>query len=334
MSVSRADEAARSVLQAFLRAPLRLPYLRLGAEQRPARPFWTWIYWWQAHLLDCVVDARLRGSRHVNAGLVERQLTGIWIRNGLRFRNRYYDDMAWLSLAAQRAGARRVRLGKVLRGGLSAEFGGGSYWRTDREYKAAAATGPISLFLAREGDQRTARELLGWLRSTLADETGLFRDGIRLRDGVPVVEDRVFTYNQGPALGTMLELGDDANLTAAGRHIRAIADQFVLPGTRVLVTHQSGDGGLFTGILTRYVALAAKDERLPGEVRRIATELVAETAENLWAHREHRTIFGTRVSVFPQDTAATPSEGPATVELSTQLQAWMALEAAATLGHG
>ncbi|AQP46300.1 hypothetical protein BW730_00645 [Tessaracoccus aquimaris] len=331
MSQARADEAARSVLEAFLQRPMSVPYLRLGAVQRPKAPLRRWDYWWQAHLLDCLVDARLRGSRLVDQGLINRQLTGIWVRNGFRYRNHYFDDMAWLSLAAQRAGSRRVRLRKRLESALTPDFGGGSFWRTDREYKATAATGPISLFLARAGQRRQAADLLRWLRLVLADESGLFRDGIRLSNGVPEVTRWVFTYNQGPALGTMLELGDDANLAAAARHIAAVGEHLVRPASRVLITHQSGDGGLFTGILTRYLALAANDSRLPDGTRALAGDLVAATAENLWRGREHRGFRGRVVTVFPQDTSLKPPVHTDVVELSTQLQAWMALEAAATL---
>ena len=332
MSQARADEAARSVLEAFLQRPLSVPYLRLGAVQRPKAPLRRWDYWWQAHLLDCLVDARQRGSRLVDQGLINRQLTGIWVRNGFRYRNHYFDDMAWLSLAAQRAGSRRVRLRKRLESALTADFGGGSFWRTDREYKATAATGPISLFLARAGERRKAADLLRWLRLVLADESGLFRDGIRLSNGIPEVTKWVFTYNQGPALGTMLELGDDANLAAAARHVEAVGEHLVRPASRVLITHQSGDGGLFTGILTRYLALAANDARLPGATRALAGELVAATAENLWQGRERRGFRGRVVTVFPQDTSLKPPTHTDVVELSTQLQAWMAMEAAATLG--
>lgn len=331
---ARADEAARSVLEAFHQRPLPVPYLRLGAVRRPASPVGRWIYWWQAHLLDNLVDARLRGSRLVDDRLIRRQLAGIYVCNGFRFRNRYFDDMAWLSLAAQRAGSGRVRLRRVLERGITDDFGGGSFWRTDRRYKATAATGPISLFLAREGDDLTAARLLGWLRTVLADEDGLFRDGIRLVDGVPEVNGWVFTYNQGPALGTMLELGDDANLEAAERHVAVVARRLTHGESRVLITHRGGDGGLFTGILTRYLALAATDRRLSGKARSTAGELVTATADNLWRGRERRLRQGRSVTVFPQDTTLGVHEHRWTVELSTQLQAWMALEAAACVARG
>ena len=48
------------------------------------------------------------------------------------------------------------------------------------------------------------------------------------------------------------------------------------------------------------------------------------------AGRERRGFRGRVVTVFPQDTSLKPPTHTDVVELSTQLQAWMAMEAAAT----
>ena len=98
----------------------------------------------------------------------------------------------------------------------------------------------------------------------------------------------------------------------------------------VLRTHGDGDGGLFTGILTRYLALAARDVRLPGSTRATAIDLTTAFAEALWDGRDTRGWRHQPVTIFPQDTTATGTAPPGhTVELAGQLQAWMALEAAA-----
>jgi predicted alpha-1,6-mannanase (GH76 family) len=102
-----------------------------------------------------------------------------------------------------------------------------------------------------------------------------------------------------------------------------------------------GDGGLFTGILTRYLAQAARDGRLPGATRATAARMVTDTAAALWAGRRAvapgealarhggagRLIF----SHDPQRAASQTYPPGAAVELSTQLQAWMVLEAAASV---
>ena len=53
------------------------------------------------------------------------------------------------------------------------------------------------------------------------------------------------------------------------------------PDHRVLRTHGDGDGGLFSGILARYLALAAHSPALADGARQVARELVRGTAEAL-----------------------------------------------------
>ena len=47
-------------------------------------------------------------------------------------------------------------------------------------------------------------------------------------------------------------------------------------------THGDGDGGLFTGILVRYLALAARSPALPSATREVAARLVRDNAHLLW----------------------------------------------------
>lgn len=308
----RAEEAARSVLAIFGSRARGIPRTRIGVVERPGRPRGAWHYWWQAHLIDCLVDARLRGSTLVTAAQVRRHVRGVWLRNGLRLTNDFYDDMAWFALAAQRAGrlaARALplprdpasRLRPVLERALDNPFGG-AWWTTQRTYLNAAATGPIACFLARCGETDEARRLLEWMREFLADRDGLLRDGVRIVDGaVAETVGSVFSYNQGPVLGVLLELGG-TELAAAEAHVMAVARRLTRPGTDVLATHGGGDGGLFTGILTRYLALAAADPRLGAEARTTAARVVLATAEDLWSGRAQRGWRGRGVSVFPRDT--------------------------------
>ncbi|MBB1515070.1 glycosyl hydrolase [Tessaracoccus sp. MC1679] len=331
MTGERADEAARSVLALFGRRLFGLPGTHLAVTARPGPPPRPWHYWWQAHLLDCMVDAHARGSATVPGRLIGRHLRGIRLRNWGRLPNRFYDDMAWLALAAHRAGRRTPSLDRALREALTDDLGGGAFWSLDRDFKNTAATGPIALHLARTGNILEASRLHDWLRANLADpRTGLFQDGLRLTPDGPAMVPHVFTYNQGPVLGTMLELG---RLDEAASHIEAVATHLTHPGSRILRTHGDGDGGLFTGILTRYLALAAGDTRLPAESRREASGLVNAFADALWQGRDTRGWRGTAVTLFPVDTSPHGAVPVAhTVELATQLQAWMAFEAAAAVG--
>src|SRR5262249_19140566 len=100
---ARADEAYRALVDRFWDAGRGL--FRIAT--RPGRParlgrVGSWHYWWQAHALDCVVDAVARGHRAERDRAAEL-VRGITARNGGTLRNDYYDDMAWLALALLRA---------------------------------------------------------------------------------------------------------------------------------------------------------------------------------------------------------------------------------------
>ena len=383
----RADDAARSVTHLFGQRLFYLPGTHIAATARPSgrienlrRP---WHYWWQAHYLDCLVDAGFRelgragrppekfdGDARPSAGqLASRLVTGIRLRNFLTFVNHYYDDMAWLALSTLRLErladeSRRPspRRQERIRRSLTLQFdsastddlGGGTFWSTKRDFKNTPATAPVALYYARTGNTTKAQALLDWLDARLFDPArGLYLDGIRVRSsGETVLEDAIYTYNQGPVLGALLELGGDANLERAATVVHAVATHLTLPeaataasanpaNPMVLRCDGTGDGGLFTGILTRYLALAANDQRLPRDVRTTAARLVTGTAGVLLAGRRPIAAgeplarpgrTGDPIFSFEPKQPASSTYPPGTaVELSTQLQAWMALEAAAAV---
>jgi predicted alpha-1,6-mannanase (GH76 family) len=376
----RADEAARSVTRLFGQRLFFLPGTHIAAIVRPSgrlknlvRP---WHYWWQAHYLDCLVDTgrrelgtaarpgkRFDGEDRPSAGrLASRLVTGIRLRNLLTVVNNYFDDMAWLALSTlrleqlaeqSRKTAGRRRNAKVLKS-LTLQFdsastddlGGGTFWSKKRDFKNTPATAPVALYYARTGQAAKAQALLDWLDSRLFEpEQGLYRDGLRITPGGEVVlESSIYSYNQGPVLGALLELGGAANLARAAAVVAAVGQHLTVPAStpgagRVLRCEGTGDGGLFTGILARYLALAAVDRRLPAEARAKAAELVQNTAEAFWAGRRTvsareplagnggRTIFSSHAEL----PAVSSYPAGAAVELSTQLQAWMVLEAAASI---
>ncbi|MBO0898075.1 glycoside hydrolase family 76 protein [Arthrobacter sunyaminii] len=363
---ARADDAAASVAAAFARPLLGLPGTRLAAVESPAPRRLLpgpWHYWWQAHYVDALVDAALRGAPDA-VGQAHQLIRTIRLRNGLRATNWYFDDMAWLALAVarfdallpsrpvrrsdddgapRRPAARRhprmlAALTEALRSAHTMEFGGGLYWNRRRTFKNTPATGPAALHFARSGERERSQALIDWLNSSLLDaETGLYLDGIKAGGTTadPVVERAVFSYNQGPVLGALLELGGPANLARAAQLIDAVHRVLTHSGTAVLVTHGTGDAGLFTGILARYLALAAVSPTLPERHREQAAAMVSATAEALWAGRTkrgQRTVF----SPHPLEAAERHYPGGTGVGLSTQLSAWIILEAAARVrrGHG
>ena len=380
----RANAAARSVTRHFGARLLFLPGTHLGAVVRPSvgrgNLFHPWHYWWQAHYLDCLVDAGFRelatgvkfdGGNRPSAGrLASRLVTSIRLRNFFRVTNSFYDDMAWLALATQRLqtlavesrtpGRGRRRNARIQRklelqfdSASTSHLGGGTFWNTARDFKNTPATAPVALYYARSGHRDRAQALTDWLDTRLFDAgRGLYLDGIRLREGKEVLEDGIYTYNQGPVLGALLELGGGPNLARAAVVVDAIDRHLTVPApargasprvlrSRVLRCEGTGDGGLFTGILIRYLALAARDPRLSEATRVTAKRLVLDTAEAFWAGRLLRDGPGPAAgndpwlifSIHAHIPAAQTYGTSAAVELSTQVQAWMALEAAATLGR-
>lgn len=341
-----ADRAGAAVNDRFGHRLMRFPGTWIGSAEVPPTqrqtPWSGWDYWWQAQYLDALLDSGFRGldrshgpqepdSRMQATDALAKArdlLRGMLVRNFGRFPNYFYDDMAWLALAAGRLNAlsRRVTgrpfalatraesvLGGQLVKGHDMVLGGGIYWSRKRDYKNTPATGPAALFFARTGQHARARSLVDWLRTELFDpELGLYLDGVhpamRPRAAGPVVERTLYTYNQGPILAALLELDHPAYVSQAAELIAAVDRHLTVPapdGARPLRLEPGGDGSLFTGILVRYLALAAADGRLPGPAREQASRLVRQTAASL------------------------PSQGPDEL-LSAAVQRWTIAEAAAT----
>jgi predicted alpha-1,6-mannanase (GH76 family) len=118
-------------------------------------------------------------------------------------------------------------------------------------------------------------------------DSGLVRDGVRLApDGsVATVDPRIFTYCQGVHLGACVELaardghhrwGDRAVALVDAVTQRLARPDGVLPGCG------GGDGGLFAGILARYLVVAAL--RRP-ELTDAAARIVLASADAVWRGR-------------------------------------------------
>lgn len=344
----RAGAAEFAVRQRHLRRVWGVPGTVLGRSGWPPgvgqRLHRRWNYWWQAHLLDCLVDAHLRSPSVERLRVIDRFVSSIRFRNFGRWTNEYYDDVAWLGLALQRVGHisdRRVAPAVTailaqLHEGWTADAGGGIWWRRGDRFKNTPANGPAAIMHARAGEWERAAELLNWLSEHLVDPaTGLVWDGLRLDTGVIVKH--IYTYCQGVYLGACLELSDMDTVdsvgpvdpvAAAGRTVRAVAAHCAPGG--VLRGQGGGDGGLFAGILARYLALAAG--RLPGAEAGIARELVLTSARAAWS----ASLRGPGGPVFGADwSRPAPSlvvlPGNPARDLSVQLGGWMLLEAAAAV---
>jgi len=264
----RADMAQRALVDHFWDGRRGLYRVSPGRRLFPTP---TWHYWWQAHALDASVDAVGRTADPQARERVRNHVAGIVRRNGGHILNDYYDDMAWMSLALLRAdevagvdtSSLVAELWADIRRGWD-ERHGGVVWRRGDTYTNTPANAPAAILGARlhrrhgaAADLDWARRIADWLQATLVDpESGIVWDGIHPEvDQTPSRE--LYTYNQGTVVGAEVELwrltGDVGHLARAERTATAALSRFTDPSTGLLPVEGAGDGGLFKGILARYL---------------------------------------------------------------------------------
>lgn len=344
-----------------------------------------WHYWWQAHYLDCLVDAAFRRETQARRRRIRRTLRGIQMRNlGKLSKNRYYDDKAWLALAMARAAEiRGIKAPKQL---APLEFDiisgidsltGVLPWRRGETFYNTPTNGPSAIMMARTGRLDKAIELTEWIYDHLVNEDGLIMDGLRMRMHGPELVEAIHPYCQGVTLGACLEIAlrlrERAGFSEADE-IRDVADAEKMEESMVyiarirslieavnihLATPQGvlntptgdGDGGLFKGILARYLADIAV--RMPSDsptnraVKKVAARLVLASAESAWNHRlevDGLPIFATNWTEdarLPHNYGLGRASLPESLgviriaerDLSVQLSGWMLLEAAARVAE-
>lgn len=343
--------------------------------------FLRWHYWWQAHYLDCLIDAANRRGTRARKRLIRHTIAGIRLRSVAPLtRNRYYDDKAWLALALSRAGSiRRLRSPRRLR---DLEFNilegvdsltGVLPWRRGETFYNVPTNGPAAIMMARTGRLDQAISVTDWAFDNLINDEGLVMDGIRMRMHGPETVTNIYPYNQGLMIGACLEIAEklrertgwtedhaiasaaDAEEADQAVHYTALLRDLVQATARELATPKGvidcrtlgGDGGLFKGILVRYLADAAvrlpADNPLNRATRKVAARLVLASAESVWNHRlevDGLPVFGsdwTSDARLPRNSSAVGEDVAGAVnssqiperDLSVQLSGWMLMEAAA-----
>ncbi|WP_019586134.1 glycoside hydrolase family 76 protein [Deinococcus apachensis] len=263
---------------------------------RPEDPFH---YWWQAHALDTLVDAYVREGDGAHLTRAAELVEGVRRGNHGSLHNDYYDDMLWMALALLRLHRATsdprflddsLSLWEDIRGGWNGHEGGGVAWRkTQLDYKNTPANAPAVILGARLYEQTGekehldfALEVLHWLQAHLIDPaTGEVWDGVGREEPGRIDRDWAFTYNEGTVIGAGVAVwratGDGAALDLARRTAVAAMKRY----GPVLLAEGEGDGGLFKGILVRYLGLLAREDA--GSV----AELEAFLSENAAVAARH-----------------------------------------------
>lgn len=327
MWAHRADLAESAVNERHAQQLWIVPRTNLAVVAWPPtwkdKAFVRWHYWWQAHYLDCLVDAALRRPTPARQQLIRRTVRGIRIRNLAPLtKNLYYDDKAWLALASHRVGSvkklRRPKALKALEEDILAgkdSLTGVLPWRTSETFYNVPTNGPAAIMMARTGRVEQAEAITDWVFDNLIDDNGLVMDGVRMRMHGPEVVTDIHPYCQGVMMGACLEIteklrdraglnpGDSIELiedhdeqdrivgyvTELRDLVTCVARHMATPTGVIDAGGAGGDAGLFKGILARYLADVAV--RLPGDnplnraTRKVAAHLVIASAKSVWNHR-------------------------------------------------
>lgn len=305
----------------------------------------TFHYWWNAHMLDVLVDGYERTEADNYLSRMRALLDGLKETNNGVYPNEFYDDMEWLALSSLRAykvsndpaflDATNL-LWEDIKTGLNDNQGGGIAWKKDQlAYKNTPANAPAIILACRlyrdfsnTADIELAQELYNWLKSTLVDPaTGIVWDGINRQGDGEIDRDWLFTYNQGVFIGAAHELfkitGDRAYLNDALRTANAAITHPNITVGGVLKEEGQGDGGLFKGIMIRYLAILAEEQEIPDADRTSFRNFLRFNAETAYTQALSRPEL-----LFSPDWTRQPDGA---IDLSTQLSGMMLIEMAAKL---
>ncbi|TGE04958.1 glycosyl hydrolase [Hymenobacter fodinae] len=335
---ARADSAQAALHQNFW-APTDQYYL----QNNLGKPDFN--YWWQAHGIDVLLDAYQRTTSQDYLTKLQQLQQGAKKKNGNTYLNNFYDDMAWHALANLRAyqvtkdpsyKATAQLLWADLKTGWNTTQGGGIAWRKSQlDYKNTPANAPVAILAARlymldrnPDDLAWATKIYDWQKKTLVDPTtGAVWDGVNRQGNGQTDKDWRFSYNQGVFLGAGLELYratqqstylDDANRTAG----YVLNDSQLSPGG-ILRDEGGGDGGLFKGVLVRYLSLLATEPAVNEATRAKYIAFLKFNGESLYKQ-------GMRRPQYMFNTSWTAQPG-GTVDGSTQLSGVMMFEVLADL---
>lgn len=233
-------------------------------------------YWWHAHVVDVLLDGYLRTKDEKYLCRIERELEGVFDKNGHTFINNWYDDMEWMALALLRLYDATKKQGYLkvvlelwddIRTAWNDFQGGGLAWKKDQtDYKNTPANAPAAILayrlyrrLGRHEDLVWGNRIFDWNKDNLMNEEGdIVYDGKnRLGDG-KIDYDWDYTYCQGVMAGAALEryaISGEKQYLEIGFKIALASKQRLCDRFGGVLPYEGKDDcGLFKGIMVRYFA--------------------------------------------------------------------------------
>jgi predicted alpha-1,6-mannanase (GH76 family) len=342
----RAAIAERAIVRRHLRPMAGSFGVAVARERWPGQLVpraWPWHLWWQAQFLECLVEAQMRSPTSGRAATIAALVRGLRLANLGVWSNRRTGDLAWLGVALHRAGTLSGSWGASGVGTISghlyrgwSEDGGGGLWGrrgSSGGVKNAHVNGPAAILMARVGQIEFAGSIVDWMADTLLDpDSGLLRDGVRVEPGGTLrgLGSAVHASCQGSYLGACVELAHRDDHQRWGDRAVAIVDALIQRLVRpdgILPGGGGGDGGLYAGILARYLTDAALRRT---ELETAAARMVEVSAEEVWAGRMEYSggpVFSAEWAL----PALAPRRRAPEAQLSVQLSAWILLESVARL---
>ena len=301
-------------------------------------------YWWMAHGIDAFIDGFQRTRSTTYLTRAKTLLHGIQRKNGGTYNNSFYDDMDWLGLACLRAyeitgDPEYLSVAEGLWAQIKTGFSSGFIsWNTSCQpsCKNTIASTPAIILGARlfslgrvpAADRTLIETVYSNVKAVLVDPvTGAVWDGKDLATGA--VNKATYSYNQGMYIGAALELyklSGNAMYTADARKTADWATTaFTVNGMLFHQREGGGDGGLFKGILVRYLALFAREGNLADADRARYIRVIKHNANMLHSAGIRRPDM-----LVGPDWSAAPG---AVTDYSTQLSGVFLQETAAIADH-
>lgn len=229
-------------------------------------------YWWFAHAIDTQVDAFERTGDDKYLERADKIAKGVYERTSNSFINDYFDDMEWMALALLRYYDKTgdefylqhsERLFEEISGAWSGIAGGGVGWnRESLNFKNTPSNAPAVMLAVRLFERTQKEEYKEWagkifeyLHTRLREEDGYIIDGIRSANEEEIVS-LAYSYNHGIYIGAASEM---YRLTQDEKYLQYADETFdnavkTYANSRNIIDETGeGDGGLFKGILIRYI---------------------------------------------------------------------------------